>query len=146
MAEKTLSPEEIWARSERRWAKMREQTAAARRADRIARGLSADPPATAAELKRFLTTTGDPGLTHAMVAAGETVLRQALDAALEAWAARASASEPRDAAAAGSPAGFVDLPQLAIDVYKAMLSKSIRVDRHGNRFKAAPGRPRSRKQ
>ncbi len=105
-----------WQNNSKRWALMREQTAAANRADRVARGLPVDPPATVAEMRRFMKPIGDATLNHSMVAVGELTLRRALEAA-------------------GIDPAALDLPQVAIDLYKIMLSKSMRVDRHGRKYK-----------
>lgn len=107
---------ERWQKNSKMWALMREQTLAADRADRIARGLQVSPPATVAEMRRFMKPVGDAVLNHRMIAVGELTLRRALEDA-------------------GMASGNLDLQRAAIDVYKIMLSKSLRVDRHGRRHK-----------
>jgi hypothetical protein len=59
---------------------------------------------------------GDATLNHQMVVVGELTLRRALEGA-------------------GVAPGSLDTLQTAIDVYKIMLSKSMRIDRHGHKHR-----------
>lgn len=120
-----------FARNQARWDAMRARTEAAKRADRISRGLSVTPPATPEERRRFAQATGDVAVNHKMIVVGEMVLRQTLDA-LPRLPVPITIGNPDPPLPALIPTDF-NYAQLAIDIYKAMLKQSVRVDRNGRK-------------